>query len=125
MRRALVAFIILLLATVSVPVTANAFTPFKVACSGGGASSAVCTDSKTVSTTDPIQTEIGDATHVVAIIGGVVAIIIMLIGAIRYINSGGDSNAVSSAKNTILYAAVGIVVIVLSQSLIVFVVDRI
>lgn len=52
---------------------------------------------------------------------GVAAVIMILVGGFRYITSGGDSNGVSSAKNTILYAVVGLVVAVFAQALVQFV----
>ena len=41
---------------------------------------------------------------------GAVAVIMLIIGGIRYTLSGGDSGAVTSAKNTILYAIIGLIV---------------
>lgn len=55
---------------------------------------------------------------------GIIAIIMMIIGGLRYITSGGDSNSVNSAKNTILYAAVGLVIVAMAQAIVRFVVDK-
>jgi hypothetical protein len=48
--------------------------------------------------------------NIMLLLIGAVAVIMLLIGGIRYVISGGDSNAVQGAKNTILYAIIGIVV---------------
>lgn len=56
---------------------------------------------------------------------GVVAVIMLIIGGIRYTVSNGDSNQVSSAKNTILYAVVGLVVAIFAYAIVNFVVTRI
>jgi hypothetical protein len=127
MKRFITTTLALLFCSLILPFSmASAFSPFGQACTSGGGSSAVCTDSKTgASGTDPVEADIADATHIVAIGAGVIAIVIMLVGAIRYMTSGGDANAVSSAKNTILYAVIGLAVVVLAQSIIVYVVDRI
>ena len=53
-------------------------------------------------------------TNVLLFIIGAIAVIMLIIGGIRYTVSGGDSNAITSAKNTILYAIVGIVVAILA-----------
>ncbi|MNI84677.1 hypothetical protein D3C73_1416030 [compost metagenome] len=45
----------------------------------------------------------------------------LIIGGIRYTISGGDSSAVTSAKNTIMYAIVGIIVAVLAFAIVNFV----
>lgn len=61
-------------------------------------------------------------TNVLLFIIGAVSVIMLIIGGIRYTVSGGDSGAVTSAKNTILYAIVGIVVALLAYALVNFVV---
>jgi hypothetical protein len=55
---------------------------------------------------------------------GVVAVIMIIIGGFKYITSGGDSGNVSGAKNTILYAVIGLVVVALAQFIVRFVLDR-
>lgn len=52
---------------------------------------------------------------------GAVAVIMLIIGGIRYIVSGGDQSQVTAAKNTILYAIIGIVVSLLAYAIIQFV----
>jgi type IV secretion system pilin len=61
-------------------------------------------------------------TNVLLFIIGAISVIMLIIGGIRYVVSGGDSTAVSSAKNTILYAVVGIVVAILAFALVNFVI---
>jgi hypothetical protein len=61
-------------------------------------------------------------TNVLLFIIGAISVIMLIIGGIRYVVSGGDSAAVTSAKNTILYAVVGIVVAVLAYALVNFVI---
>ncbi len=61
-------------------------------------------------------------TDVMLFIIGAVSVIMLIIGGIRYVVSGGDSTAVQNAKNTILYAIVGVVVALLAYAVINFVV---
>jgi len=61
-------------------------------------------------------------TNVLLFIIGAISVIMLIIGGIRYVISGGDSAAVTSAKNTILYAVVGIVVAILAFALVNFVI---
>ena len=61
-------------------------------------------------------------TNVLLFIIGAISVIVLIIGGIRYVVSGGDSAAVTSAKNTILYAIVGIVVAILAYALVNFVI---
>lgn len=60
-------------------------------------------------------------TNVLLFLIGAVSVIMLIIGGIRYTVSGGDSTAVTSAKNTILYAVVGIVVALLAYAVVNFV----
>jgi hypothetical protein len=55
---------------------------------------------------------------------GIVAVVMVLIGGFRYITSNGDSNQITSAKNTIIYALIGLVVAVLAQAVVAFVFNR-
>ena len=55
---------------------------------------------------------------------GAVSVVMLIIGGIRYTTSQGDSSAVTSAKNTILYAVIGLVVAILAYAIVNFVVDR-
>lgn len=53
---------------------------------------------------------------------GAIAVIMLIVGGIRYVISGGDANQVTAAKNTILYAVVGIVVAILAYAAVNFVI---
>ena len=46
---------------------------------------------------------------------GAVAVIMLIFAGFRYVTSGGDENAVKGAKNTVIYAVIGLVIVVLSQ----------
>lgn len=52
---------------------------------------------------------------------GIAAVIVLIIGGLRYVFSSGDEKGVTAAKNTILYAIVGLVVAVLAFSIVNFV----
>lgn len=62
--------------------------------------------------------------NIMSAIGGVVAIIMIIIGGIRYVTSSGDSNSTAAAKNTIIYALVGLVVIAFAQVIVQFILER-
>lgn len=61
-------------------------------------------------------------TNVLLFIIGAVSVIMLIIGGIRYTISQGDSSAVTSAKNTILYSIIGIVVAILAYAAVNFVI---
>lgn len=60
-------------------------------------------------------------TNVLLFIIGAIAVIMIVIGGMRYVLSGGDSNQITAAKNTILYAIVGIIVAILAYAVVNFV----
>lgn len=62
-------------------------------------------------------------TNVMLFLIGAISVIMLIIGGIRYVVSGGDSTAVQNAKNTILYAIVGIVVAILAYAVVNFVIS--
>lgn len=53
--------------------------------------------------------------NIFSIIVGVIAVIMIIWGGFKYITSGGDSGNVSAAKNTLIYAVVGLIIVALSQ----------
>ena len=61
-------------------------------------------------------------TNVMLFLIGAVSVIMLIIGGLRYVVSGGDSTAVQNAKNTILYAIVGIIVAILAYAVVNFVI---
>lgn len=61
---------------------------------------------------------------IVFTITGAIAVLMVIIGAIKYSSSGGDPSAVSKAKNTIIYAIVGLILSILSVSLVDFVIGK-
>ena len=61
-------------------------------------------------------------TNILLFIVGAIAVIMLIIGGIRYVVSGGDSSAVTAAKNTILYAIIGIIIVLLAFAIVQFVV---
>lgn len=63
--------------------------------------------------------------NVLSVIVGAVSVIMIIIGGLRYITSAGDSSGVQGAKNTIIYAIVGLVVVIFAQAIVAFVVNRV
>lgn len=56
---------------------------------------------------------------------GVVAVFAIIYGGFKYITSGGESAGVTSAKNTILYAIIGLVIVALAQIIVKFVLGNV
>jgi hypothetical protein len=60
---------------------------------------------------------IGRGVNVFAFFIGAISIIMILVGALRYVLSGGNPQATKEAKDTILYAVIGLVIAVLSLAI--------
>lgn len=62
-----------------------------------------------------------------AVIGalGLVAVVVIIIGGVSYMTSGGDAGKVKTAKNTILYGVIGLVICVLAFAIVNFVINNI
>jgi glucose uptake protein GlcU len=84
-----------------------------------GASAAQPTGSAT-----SLQANIRNITNTLMLVVGVISVIMIIIGGIRYTLSGGDENGVKSAKDTILYAVIGLVVSLLAYAIVNFVINR-
>lgn len=65
------------------------------------------------------------AFNILSIIVGVVAVIMVIVGGFKFITSGGDSSNVASARNTILYALIGLGIAALAQIIARFALSRI
>ncbi|MDK2899244.1 MAG: hypothetical protein PWQ10_431 [Patescibacteria group bacterium] len=63
-------------------------------------------------------------TNIALYVIGAISVLMLIYGGIRYTISGGDTAAVTAAKNTILYAIVGIVVALLAYAIVNFVITR-
>jgi len=55
---------------------------------------------------------------------GAVAVIMIVVGGIRYATSNGDQSAVKGAKDTILYAVVGLIVALIAYAIVNFVINQ-
>lgn len=72
-------------------------------------------------TTSDFQSLLNTVINIFSLVVGVIAVIMIIVGGLRYITSGGDSGKVSAAKTTIIYALVGLVIVALAQLIVHFV----
>lgn len=62
-------------------------------------------------------------TNTILYIVGIIAVIMLIIGGIRYVTSGGDAKKVTDAKNTVLYAIIGLIISLLAFAIVNFVIS--
>lgn len=76
---------------------------------------------KTDCNTRPLGTIIGSVTTTLLGVIAAISVLMIIIGGLRYVISGGDPKKTADAKNTILYAIVGVVVALLAFAIVSFV----
>ena len=64
-------------------------------------------------------------TNTVLYVVGIVSVVMLIYGGLRYVISGGDSKKVTDAKNTILYAIIGLIISILAFAIVNFVINAI
>ena len=72
-----------------------------------------------------VDTRVKDIVNLLIYVVGIIAVIMIVVGGLRYVLSGGDSSNVSGAKNTILYAVIGLVVAILAYAIVNFVINSV
>ncbi|HEU4914806.1 MAG TPA: hypothetical protein VFT16_05425 [Candidatus Saccharimonadales bacterium] len=97
--------------------------PFKGACeSKGSSSSAACQ----ANGSDPLTGENGlliKVTRIISFLAGVCSVILIVTAGLMYVMSDGDSSKVHSAKTTLVYAVVGLVIVGVAQGIIILVLN--
>lgn len=62
--------------------------------------------------------------NILVFVVGIAAVIMIIIGAIKYITANGDQSSITSAKNTILYSIVGLVLAIAAGAIVNFVIQQ-
>jgi hypothetical protein len=106
-----------------------AVLPFDGTCSSSAAAneSPICKDKNNTSPDlNPFSGNGGvlmRATKLLVFVVGAASILIIIFGGIKYITSDGDANSISSAKSTVQYAFIGLIIALAAQGIIVFIVN--
>jgi heme/copper-type cytochrome/quinol oxidase subunit 2 len=67
---------------------------------------------------------VANVINILSVIVGIVAVIMIIYAGFRYVSSGGREESVKGAKNTILYAIIGLVIVALAQIIVHFVLAK-
>jgi hypothetical protein len=71
-----------------------------------------------------LQDSITTIVNILLFLLGAIAVVMIVIGGIRYATSNGEQSAIASAKNTILYAVIGLIVAILAYAIVNFVISQ-
>ena len=120
MKRLLLTFS-LILGIVALPVAVSssvgAVDPYGPCSDSGNSGNTVCKAKGETGTKTLIQNVI----NLLLMIAGIIAVIMIIIGGIRYATSAGDSNTTKSAMNTILYSVIGLVISIFAYAIVQYV----
>lgn len=85
-------------------------------CEGAGAvAGGACADSS-----GTVASLVRTAIRILQVIAGTVAVFFVIFGGIRYVTSSGDPAKLNTAKNTIIYACIGVAIVALSEVIVQF-----
>lgn len=79
----------------------------------------------TAQSTSKLESAISFIVNLLTIIVGIVAVIMIIINGLKFITSNGDSGSITSAKQGIAYALVGLIIAALAQVIVRFVLGQV
>lgn len=94
------------------------------ACKGANLSNSNGTCGSARASSD-ISTTLQRIVNILTMIVGIAAVIMIIINGLKFITSNGDSNAISSARNGVIYSLVGLAVVALAQVIVRFVINTV
>jgi cytochrome bd-type quinol oxidase subunit 2 len=127
LKRLMVTYVssIMFLVPMAVPATVAAQADIgNNLCSGGNLAVNAPEGCTPEDTEEPINTIITTVINMFSLVVGIISVIMIIIGGLKYIMSGGEGANITGAKNTILYAIIGLVIVALAQVLVKFVLGR-
>lgn len=106
---------------------AQAVNPVGGFCDNGGGGTLACQEGQQNSEGDITGNNgiVVTVAEVLVYAAGILSVIMLIIGGIKYATSNGDSGNLKSAKNTVLYALIGLVIAIFAQAIVQLVITRI
>ncbi len=118
-------------ALLAAPLTVDAAAdPKAQACSGAGGTWVPGTGTtpgkcnQTSSGVKTLEASIQDIVNLLFFLIGTIAVIVIIIGGIKFITADGDASKIKSARETILYSVIGLVVAILAYAIVGFIIGR-
>lgn len=71
-----------------------------------------------------VTNTIQGAIRLFQVVVGLIAVFMVIFGGLKYITSGGNDAGVKAAKNTLLYAVIGLVIVLIAEGIVRFVLTR-
>lgn len=93
----------------------------------GISDSAVCKEAQQGQNSNPLFGPEGILTSAVSLLGfvvGVLSVIVLIVAGIRFAINGSNAQEITTARNTVIYAVVGILVAILAQGVVQFILKK-
>lgn len=90
-------------------------------CDAAGIPDAEC---KSANAASSLTETVAGVINLISLLVGIAAVVMIMVGGFRYVTSAGKQESVAGAKNTILYALIGLVIVALAQVIVRFVLQR-
>ncbi len=114
---------------ISMPLLAFQFMPANAAAVTADISGNACAGIKAATGPDACK-DAGDTSfsgiiasviNILSMLVGAVSVIMIIVGGFKYITSNGDANSTKGAKDTIMYALIGLIIVLFAQVIVRFV----
>jgi len=113
-------------------VAASLFMPFALspaytsadAFSSSDAKTQACSGINGCTSSSSLDKVIHAVLNLLSVIAGIAAVIMIIIAGFKYMTSGGDGGKIASAKNTLVYAIIGVLIVAFSQFIAQFVIKE-
>ncbi len=114
---------VLLGSAVALPVPAGAANVFR-ACDSVAGGTAVCKEESSNKGKNPVINAMKIALEILSIIVGFAAVVLIILGGIKFMMAGGDPSSIKSGRDTVIYALIGVAVVIFAQAIVAFVLNK-
>lgn len=101
--------------------SAQAADLFGKACDGANKNTAVCQNKDEGASKEQAANQVQEVINLILFALGIIAVIMIIYGGFRFVLANGDPGQVKTARETIMYAVIGLVVAILSYTIVNFV----
>ncbi len=103
----------------------HALSIFQSACESAAAKSSPACQTNGANPFTGANGTLQKAANIISYLAGVSAVLMLIIAGMMYVLSNGDSSKISTAKTTVIYAIVGIVIVVAARAIVILFVNKV
>lgn len=100
-------------------------SPQQTACEGSGGKWSGGKCAENTSNGPAVAPTIKNIIDLLLFVAGLAAVIVIVVSGLRFVTANGDSQKVTSARNGIVYAAIGLIVAIMAYAIVNFILDNV